>query len=152
MPAHVFVLDLDDLAQGDLSLDSARPVAWRFMTPGRQEPVAIDVSERDLDVQIERSPAVQDTIDVLRELHEQPGWEDATARVLRIPEAHVTALWVSASESGEDVVVPVGPAPKELQTNHRYAMPEFLGAASSLARDWLAAYSELDASPTELGS
>lgn len=153
-PVHMYVIDLDTLATMPLSSEIARPVAWRFVTPSKGDAMAIDVDEHDLDVQIERGPIVQRTLEALRALESEPEWTDASfaRRVLRIPDAYITAIWLTSNDADADVVVPLSPAPMEFEANRRYAMPEFLTTASSLARQRIADYSATDRDSAELGS
>src|SRR2546421_2785813 len=55
-PHRVYVMGLRALAQTGPGLEMARPAGWRFLLLGLDEPVAIQVS--DGDIQLERGPYV----------------------------------------------------------------------------------------------
>jgi hypothetical protein len=164
-PLRVFVVELSSLVEPQALGDIAQPVGWRFVSPRRsfgwrflppnwKEPVAIEVSEKYLDVQIERSSFVSGAEQVLRAAEAESRLSDATfeARMLRIPEAHLTALWFTASETSAELVVPLAPAPSEFEPFRPYETQEFLETASSLARRELDLYASIDEDASEFGS
>src|SRR5437660_6912433 len=99
-PLHVFVVELNSLVEPEALHEIARPVGWRFMAPTGTEPVVIEIAERNLDVQIERSPFVRGVEHVLRAARHEPSLADTSfePRMLRIPEAHITAVWFTRED------------------------------------------------------
>src|SRR5579859_3779051 len=126
LPLHVFILELGSLV-GRVSLDdAARPAGWRFQSARQaragwasrsKEPVAIEVGEHPLDVRLERGPSIDGVKRAMQEAREAPQTGDALfeARMLRVPEAHLVALWFRDVHGGNDAVVPLAPAPREFE-------------------------------------
>jgi len=155
MPLHVFVVELRDLQPGSPDLAGvARPVAWRFVVSSKGEPVAIDVGEHELDVQIERGPVVRRMAEMLKGAEcRAEALEGALApSVLRIPEAHLTAVWLRSGDPEADRVVPLYPAPQGLEAGREYLTTEFLRMASEIAERKQASYRREDTDTGELGA
>jgi len=152
-PVHVFVSQLRPLAEYRKLDDIAKPVSWRFAGPSATTGIAIEVREDDLDVQIEKSTLVEGASRVLKAANNDPRLAAAVfePRILRVPEAHLTAIWFKAQDAGEDVLVPLDPAPKAFEPFRHYGSAEFLDKAYSLARRTLDLYSAAE-DPREVGS
>jgi hypothetical protein len=124
-----------------------------------KEPLAIEVAERPLDVWIERGPTIGGVQRVLaeaqqlREQAEDEGIDQAVfePRMLRVPEAHLTAVWFRNRQGSGEAVVPIAPAPSEFVAFHRYPAADFLQTAASLARRKLADYASAEGEVGELG-
>lgn len=55
-------------------------------------------------------------------------------RMLRVPEAHLTALWFRDKLGSSEEVVLIAPAPSEFVAFRRYTAADFLQTAALLAR------------------
>jgi hypothetical protein len=134
-------------------------------SPGRRprtrprEPIAIEVAERPIDVWIERGPTIGGVDRALREARELREAGDGVGvdravfepRMLRVPEAHLTAVWFRDKLGNSEAVVPIAPAPSEFEPFRRYAASDFLQTAASLARRKLEDYSSAEGELGELG-
>lgn len=150
---RLFVVDLGALAEYARLEPAARPVAWRFLMVSEGERVAVDVDEKNHGVQIERSPYVFEPEEALRVADDNPdlGAGSAEPRLLRVPEARLTAVWFKSAGDRSDVVVPVHPSPAELQAFQPYPESAFMDIAGSIARRTIEQYQRFDRS-SEAGS
>jgi hypothetical protein len=163
LPLHVFVVELGSLVEPVTLTDVARPAGWRFQSAPRsrtgwasrfKEPIAVEVGERPLDVRIERGPGIDGVKRAMREAKEaqQTGGSVFEPRMLRVPEAHLAAVWFRDVQDGNDAVVPLAPAPDEFESFRRYAVADFLETVSSLARRKLEMYAAHRGEKGELGA
>jgi hypothetical protein len=138
-PLRLFVMQLTPLASLGESAGSvgelAEAVGWRFLTAGPARHAAIEVSDRGRHTQIETSPFVEATESALERIDERPrlAHTEFEPRMLRIPDLHLMSVWLVAA-SGEEVVLPLAPAPERFAEQELYEAREFLAAASSAAR------------------
>jgi hypothetical protein len=124
---RVFVLPIGELNSGKSLPDAARPVSWRFQYSRGAELAAIDVYD-DLEFQIERGPVVADVAEMLKQLGEAQLDEKARPRILRIPEMHITALWLAEDDGPSGTVLPLAPFGGKLPLLQRYSEAEFVAA------------------------
>jgi hypothetical protein len=139
----VFSIGLRDLVDHRDLESIAEPVGWQFLVRRRGEPMAIEVSDRSLDVQTETGPQIQGASEFFST--DNPtvtSASESTARLLRVPEVGLMAVWILSSHDDE-LIVPLDPAPRSMQPLERYHVPEFLEQAAAIAQRRLEGYAEL---------
>jgi hypothetical protein len=165
---HVFVAELGALANAEGLEAVARPVGWQFVAPrkrrrlpfgpSREEPLGIQVDERGTSVQIEQSPFIRDAEHFILERGPEVTDDATEVRLLRIPEVRLMAIWIGRGGS-DDELIPLAPAPDEINVSESYGPAEFLRVASAIATRILGVYegqryrsNENDRHSEELGS
>jgi hypothetical protein len=143
LPAHrVFTMGLRELTERTDLAEIAEPVGWQFIVRRRGEPIAIEVSDGDLGVQIESGPQVRGASQVFgSEAEEVSPHEDAAARMLRVPEMGLMAVWFQSAHGGDGVIVPLDPSPQRFRSFDQYDATDFLEQAADIARRRLEFYS-----------
>ncbi|MBV8751366.1 MAG: hypothetical protein JO328_00715 [Hyphomicrobiales bacterium] len=127
-------------------LAAARLTAWRFLIASAGEPLA--AGEVDLDgaghpisfASLNIGPFVGSTLSALETAEKMPEVANGRyeARLLRIPEMYVMALWLKPRNAGDGIVVPLNPAPPALLARHAYDEAGFLAALAAPARECIA--------------
>jgi hypothetical protein len=135
-PLRVFVLDASALKM-ERPLDEARQVAWRYTLLdadgkpiGFAELVAGPKGRLSL-AQVGGAEGARSARDALTAAETSPLARVANceARLLRLPAAYLTAVWLApASEKGEDVLVPVAPAPDGVEPHQSYTVADLMKA------------------------
>lgn len=142
LPAHrVFTIGLRALAEPTNIAELAEPVGWQFIVPRRGEPIAIEVSDGDLQVEIESGPQVHGASEIFGSDDETPR-EDVAVRMLRVPEMGLMAVWFQPLHGEDGVIVPLDPAPQQFTPLEEYPAGDFLEQAAGAARRRLEFYAE----------
>jgi hypothetical protein len=146
LPAHrVFTMGLRALTERSDIGEIAEPVGWQFIVRRRGEPVAIEVSDHGLDVQIERGPQVRGASQIFGSgMEEMSPHPDAAVRMLRVPEMGLMAVWFQPPNRGDGVIVPLDPSPQRFRSFEEYDATDFLEQAADVARRRLEFYSAPD--------
>lgn len=132
-PIQVFFLGASDLTAG-AGLDAARPVAWRYIVREGGRPIASAEAATQADgshsfSHLNEGPFVESTVDALAAAEGLPdlGNAEFDRRLLEIPALHSVSLWLHEdAATGHDVVVPLAPAPPDLEAGKPYAAAAFL--------------------------
>ena len=135
-PHVVYHLGLEGLVSGK-GLRSATPVRWAFLvgTGGAAAGIAEVTYDRQEFSQLNEGPYASGILDAIaraedtKEIMEG----DFELNVLRIPGIYVIALWLKNILTGENVFVPVAPAPRELEALRDYSEEEFMRVLRLLA-------------------
>jgi hypothetical protein len=149
-PHPVYVLGLTALVGGQ-GLGGAELTGWRYLLLRGESAVAsveIGVSGSAVDanrLEVNEGPFVRATESAIARAEELPELERATyeLRLLKIPGAYVIALWLKPDEGGDDVLLPLGEAPPEVEAGRAYGADELLGVLQEPARLQV----EFDSSP-----
>jgi hypothetical protein len=137
-PHDVYVLGLDELAEG-ARLADARLVAHRFLVLDDSAPLAsaeVATDER-AGLMVTEGPYVDGTARAIENAEERDDVADAEVRMLRIPALYLMALWLHERDGGNDILVPVEPAPAPLEPGRYYPADEFLAELAAMARQRL---------------
>lgn len=137
-PHGVYTLGLDEIATG-ASLEAARRVGQRFLVLDGQAAVASAELTAEGNVEANEGPFVAATAAAIEAAEASPQLAETRyePRLLRIPGIYVVALWLWR-EGGDDVVIPLDPAPRSLVPGRQYAPAEIMPALAQLARERLA--------------
>jgi len=154
-PHQVYTLGLTDLTNGH-GLGNARPTGWEYLVEHDRSVVASaevameGVKGSALSPQLTKGPYVQSEKQALAaaERLDQVRRGSFEARLLRIPALYVLALWLRDTEGDADIILPLAPAPAELDTSRTYTPEEFTRTLQESARRQL----EFDTSPDSLQS
>jgi len=138
-PHRVYTLGLDAAATG--GIHDARPAGWRFLvTEGdhvvASAEVATDAGER---ASANAGPYVRATAETIELLEQEPAVASGAfeLRLLKIPALYVAAAW-AVDDHG--LVMPLAPAPSQLEAGHAYGEEEFM----AVLRDMAGAVSAMD--------
>jgi hypothetical protein len=140
LPHQAFNLGLDAITAGK-GLEGAKPVGWRFLLgqPSQDPAVAAEV-EGSLGQHnfsgLNRGPFVAQTLKAMRLAENDPRVSDGDfePRFLRVPALYVVALWLKERNSGNDLVIPLEPAPPNLAPGRIYTGLEFTHELETQAR------------------
>jgi hypothetical protein len=141
-PHRVYDPALDALASG-AALSRLEPGSWRCLIADRGG--ALAAAEVDLDgagrvegvVHLNHGPFVAGTAEAVRAAEADPrvaahGFE---LRLLRVAAIHLVALWLRAETApGDDLLVPVAPAPRWLTAGRVDAAAGFLALVAERSR------------------
>ncbi len=127
-PHEVYTLGLTDI-RSRRPLDRAVPTGWRYLLHDESgavssaETVVTEGGEQRF-ASFTRGPFVAATIDALNSSDEMAvaDDEDVEPRVLNVPGLNLMALWLKSST--QDVLIPLAPAPPEVEAGRRYAPAE----------------------------
>lgn len=134
-----------DAVAGRRPLAESPTVGWRYLveTPAgivASSEVAADAGGRPTAfAQLNEGPFVESTAHSLADVERIPQVESGTyeVRMLRIPALYVAALWLKDLDGGNDLIVPLVPAPDFLEAGRAYREAEFLDAIETPARQRL---------------
>lgn len=130
-PDPVYALGLDDLRERR-DLRAARPTGWRYLVEADEattaHPLALARTIVSPDgahqfASLNYGPFVPGTADAIRAA-EQMTIPDSDVRVLEVPALYLVALWLDHGD--ESTLVPIAPAPPDIEANHAYAAGELL--------------------------
>lgn len=127
-PHEVFNLGLADLKAGNVA--RARPVSWRFLL--RQDDQVVASAEAQPDggggarfSQFNQGPFVKSTAAALESSRQRADQDKSyEARVLHIPALYTMILWLHDDQGGEDVYMPLDPAPAGIEAGRSYSEGE----------------------------
>lgn len=132
MPHEVYVLGLRDVLSGRLP-DNFRPSGWRYILQAGGSAVSSAETQATGGAtqqfsEFNSGPYVAATVQTLDRMASLPQirGKNLTARLLRIPALHLTALWLHGED--EDVFVPLEPAPSGVEANRQYQASELFAA------------------------
>jgi hypothetical protein len=148
MPHDVYDLGLDRLAAG-ATLADATVVGRRFLVLDGDAPIAsAELAGEGAEFQATEGPFVAATASAIAEAERDPelAKADYEVRLLRIPALYFVGLWLKREGGGgDDVVIPLEPAPAGFDAGRRYAPAELLPLLAERARVRLAFDDESDA-------
>jgi hypothetical protein len=154
-PQRVFTVGLDALAGPDSIEAGARATGWRFLVEENREPVAAaevqDQVAAAAPAELTEGPFVHSTVEALRAAEALEPVQDADfeLRLLRVPALNLLALWLYTTD-GDDLFMPLEPAPQPFESRRSYPEPEFAGMVTALAQQALDAERQAER-PGELG-
>jgi hypothetical protein len=155
-PHPVYSASLEQLAAGERIADSAELVGWRALLEEDQHVVAaVELPGREPEgagAVVNRGSFVESTVTALRgaENHERADAERLELRLFDASALYLRALWLHSLDGGDDLFVPLAPAPDPLRAETVYDSERFHAEVSALARATAAAYEAADR-PDELG-
>ena len=140
-PHDVYTLGLDALAEGT-GLEAAKPVGRRVLIMRAQEPVAtaeLDDPDGAGGLTATEGPFTEATARAISEVESWPVVVegDYELRVLRLPALYFMALWLKDRRDGDDLIVPLDPAPVGIEAGRSYDEEELLGVLRDRARSRL---------------
>ena len=143
LPHPVFNLGLSDLTRrAGGGLGAARLTGWRYLLRSQQQVVASaeTVSAgggREEFSHFNQGPFVGGTAAALEAAQAIPETQDRSyeLRLLHVPALYAMALWLHADDGGDDVLIPIQPAPPGIEANRPYPAQELLQALAERGRD-----------------
>ena len=133
-PHEIYHLGLDELAEGR-PVTAARPVAQGFLVFDGEEPVAVaEVGGEGAGFMVTEGRFVAATARAIERAEGRDDIGDAEVRLLRIPAIYLMALWLHDPDGGEDLVIPMEPAPAPLEVGRAYRPEELIEPLAELAR------------------
>jgi hypothetical protein len=141
-PHDIYALGLADLA-GGASIEAAERVGRRVLVlDGDQAIASAELAIRDDEsaLQVNEGPYVESTAAAIRRADQDPDLanDDYEIRVLRVPALYFMALWLKPDRGGDDLMIPLEPAPAPFDRQRKYAPDEILAALREAARIRLA--------------
>jgi hypothetical protein len=130
-PVHV----LDEMVPGRAGLDATRRIGWRFLINAQDTPVASAETVRTAKgwefSHFSEGPFVLSTHRALRQAHALPALYQP--RLLSVPGLYMLALWLHdewGPGAGEDLLIPLAPAPLGIAAHRPHRAEELLSALS----------------------
>jgi hypothetical protein len=137
VPHDVYVLGLDRLAAG-VTLADATLVGRRFLVLDGDAPVAsAEMAGEGAEFQTTEGPYVASTASAIARAEQDPelAKADYELRLLRIPALYFVGIWLKREGgAGDDVVIPLEPAPAGFVAGRSYAPAELLDLLREQAR------------------
>jgi hypothetical protein len=136
-PHDVYSLGLEPLAEGR-GLEAAQWVSRRCLVLDGDRPIAAaELPDPDGSQGFATTEGrfAEATAQAIRAAEETPG--EYELRLLRVPALYLMALWLKDRDGEDDVLVPLDPAPAELQPNERYSELQLLERLRDRARSRL---------------
>ena len=137
-PHEVFTLGLDQV-RSEADLESARSTGWRYLLHEGDRLVAsaeavVSPEGRTMFSHFNSGPFVASTAEALERLESiaEARTETLEPRLLHVPALYAMALWLHGAD-GDDVVLPLRPAPPTVDPDREYAPEEYLGALREAA-------------------
>jgi hypothetical protein len=147
-PHDVYVLGLDRLAAGATLADAAL-VGRRFLVLDGDTPIAsAELSREGAEFQATEGPYVGATASAIDRAEQDPelAKADYELRLLRLPALYFVGIWLKREgRGGDDVVIPLEPAPAGFVAGRSYAPGELLELLAERARIRLAFDDESEA-------
>ncbi len=129
-PHPVYNLGLRDVVD-DHPPSEDSDTGWRYLVDVGAGPVAaaeIATTAESTEprfASLNQGPFVVATVEALPLAEAGGGPGQYSMRLLRIPALYVLALWLHAEDQGEDVFIPLSPAPDSLDPGNEYTWGEF---------------------------
>ena len=139
-PHPVFLARLDEARTGK-ALDSAKHYGWRYFVgpgTGRAAEVALGGSQGTYNFSGLNSGAMNNRLlAVLNEAENDPRVKerDFEPSLLQVNALNLSVIWLKATNSQNDLFVPVEPAPKEFHAGQVYERNEFNELLTAAARN-----------------
>lgn len=155
-PHPIFTVTLKQLAAGNHIVDTAELVGWRALLEEDQRVVAaLELPGREPGTGgavVNRGAFVESTVKALRtaEHHERAEAERLELRLFDASALYLRALWLHPLDGGDDLFLPLAPAPPPLRADTAYDSEPFEAEVSALARSTASAYESAER-PNELG-
>jgi hypothetical protein len=147
-PHDVYVLGLDRLAAGAALVD-ATVVGRRFLVLDGDAPVAsAEIAGDGAELQTTEGPYVLSTASAIARAEQDPelAKADYELRLLRVPALYFVGIWLKREGgAGDDVVIPLEPAPEGFVEGRAYPPAELLHLLAEQARTRLEFDDESDA-------
>ena len=151
-PHPVYTLRLSDLVEGK-GLESAELTGWRYLVQRGDATIASAeihtgaAGAGAAALEVNEGPFVGATSSAVAKAEELPqvDHEVYELRLLRIPALYLVALWLNAQGDAEDVLMPIGPTPPEVESERPYGPDELLKTLDQEARKQV----EFDSSPDQ---
>jgi hypothetical protein len=142
VPHDVYFLGLSDLADG-VSLEAATLIGRRVLVMDGDQAIAsaeLGTKDNGSEFHSNEGPFVASTATAITRADEDPelAGGDYEVRLLRIPALYFMGLWLKRDGDGNDVVIPLDPAPPPFEPSRKYAPEELLSALREPARARLA--------------
>jgi hypothetical protein len=149
-PHPVYTLGLRALVE-DAGLAAAELTGWRYLVQQGDSTIAsaeIHLGAAGPDasrLEVNEGPFVRATESAIAKAEELPELERVTyeLRLLKIPAVYVIALWLKAEDEGEDVLIPIGETPPEVESDRPYSLKDLQAALAEEARKQV----DFDSSP-----
>jgi hypothetical protein len=150
-PHPVYTLTLQD-AVGQQSVDAATATAWRYLVQDGRKAIASAEAllrgpqEVESFSRFNEGPFVRSTERAIVMAESLPDVADGTyeVRVLQAPAVYVVALWLKDRRGDQDILIPLDPAPSELEAGQCYTDADFMAVLVRLAEE----QGRFDSSPT----
>lgn len=141
LSSPVYVLGLDAVA-ARRGLSATRLAFWTHLLPSSGEEVIsadvnADTHEFSALTQGRHPKAFLQQVQSLQASSEVEGHSYQLA-LLRVPALHLHAVWLRDKEGANDVLIPIAPAPPDLQAGRRYSAADFEAALQREAQTVLA--------------
>lgn len=139
-PHQVYLLGLDQLATGS-GLASASPSGWRYLLQQDNQAVAAartitDASGAPVFAEFNSGPFVESTAGALEQAEQVAGAandEVFEPRLLQVPALHALALWLHSGPDSPDIIIPLRPAPPQVEPDREYSVDDYLAALREAA-------------------
>lgn len=139
-PHRVAVLDLDRIRSGMSLRTSAHKKGWRFLVHNGDKVVATanssmagkgkhsfaHITHGKFVAGTERAIRRAEHLDKVRNGRFEP-------LLLQVPAINVVALWLRNLDKGDDLLMPISPAPKPLRPYHALSTGDFVAVLTELA-------------------
>jgi hypothetical protein len=139
-PHDVYFLGLDQLAEG-VDLEAAKPIGQRFLVMASDEAISsAEIAAPDgSGFQANEGPYVAASAAAIAQAEADPDLSDRDyeLRLLRIPALYFVALWLKDDHNGDDVLIPLDPAPAPFEAGRKYRPDDVLAELASMARERL---------------
>jgi hypothetical protein len=137
LSSPVYVLGLDKIA-GRRGLSTTQLVAWTHLLPSAGTDVVAADTKADSHefLALTQGPhpnAFVQQVQSLQSSSEVAGHSYQLAQI-RVPALHVNAVWLRDKDGTSDIVIPVAPAPPELEVGRHYSAAEFEQALQARAQ------------------
>jgi hypothetical protein len=148
-PHRVAILGLDRIHSGMSLRSAAHKKGWRFLVHSGEKVVATansstsgkgkhgfaHITEGRFVAGTERAIRHAERLESVRKGRFEP-------LVLQVPAIHVVALWLRNLDTGDDLIMPISPAPKPLRAYHPLSTENFVAVLTELASQVERAHAE----------
>jgi hypothetical protein len=156
-PHPTFAVGLERLVARERLVEAAELIGWRALLEENREVVAaVELPGKEpgkSGALINRGPFVASTLAALgtAERQKRVVSERVELRLLRVNALYVVALWLYGVEAGEDLFIPLSPAPSPLRAGAPYESTPFEEELFEMARG-VAEANRAAERPDELGA
>src|SRR5581483_7024275 len=134
-PHIVFSARLDNLRDGK-GVESAQPESWRYFVGSRSAEVGIGGGRQNNFLGVNTGPFNEGMQRTLQSVESDPRVqaEDFECRLLRVNALSLAALWLKNKGKGDDLIIPLGPAPAPFVAEKIYGRTEYNELLTKAAR------------------